>query len=178
VVWPRVSAFAAGLLYSPLSVILRLFGKPTQVLDLFLIDAANAAMADAFARAGSSRMLVGPQCLRAGDCEAPLDPLEGYRCRRCGRCPFGELGKVAEQCGFRMFIVPGDRFAKRLAEELDADAAIGVACPAELSLALVAGMKMGVASKGVPLRRDGCFETDVDVEQVKEAMRRCGASSS
>jgi hypothetical protein len=79
--------------------------------------------------------------------------------------------------GFRLFIVPGDRFAKRLAERYAVDAAIGVACPAELSMALLAGMKMGVPSAGVPLSRDGCFETDVDTEAVKEAMRRCGSSS-
>jgi len=176
--WPRLATFAGGLLYSPLCKLLRLFGKPTQVLDLFLIDAANAAMADAFARAGPVRMIVGPQCMRSADCEAPLHPLEGYRCLRCGRCPFAELGAAAEKMGFRLFIVPGDRFAKRLAERLGADAALGVACPPELSLALIAGKRMGVASAGVPLRVDGCFETDVDVEKVKEAMRRCGSSSS
>jgi len=176
--WPRLSVFVASLLYSPLCMLLRLFGNPTQALDLFLIDAANAVMAEAFGRAGPVRLLVGPQCLRAGDCKAPLHPIEGYQCQRCGRCPFAELAEGAEKTGFRLFIVPGDRFARRLAEQLGADGAIGIACPAELSLALVAGLRMRVPSEGVPLCRDGCFETDVDVEQVKEAMGRCGASSS
>lgn len=175
--WPRFCALFGGLLYSPLCKLLRLFDKPTQVLDLFLIDAANAVMAKRFAEAGPSRMLVGPQCLRAGDCEARLDPVKGYLCTRCGRCAFADLSRLAEEMGFRFFIVPGDRFAKRLAERYAVDAAIGVACPAELSLALIAGLKMGVASAGVPLSRDGCFETDVDTELVKEAMRRCGTSS-
>ena len=178
VAWPRVSAFAAGLLYSPLSVILRLFGKPTQVLDLFVIDAANAVMAEAFAQAGPERMLVLPQCMRAGDCPAKLHPIDGYLCERCGKCPLAELSRVAEERGFRFFIVPGDRYAKRLAKQSAADAAIGVACPCELSGAMIAGMRMGVAAMGVPLARDGCFETEVDVEQVKDAMRRCGSSSS
>jgi hypothetical protein len=53
-----------------------------------------------------------------------------------------------------------------------------MACPTDLSQALVVGMRMGVATVGVPLQRDGCFETEVDVELVKEAMRRCGVSSS
>ncbi|NQT54180.1 DUF116 domain-containing protein [bacterium] len=175
--WPRFSAVACGLLYSPLCKWFRLFGKPTQVLDLFLIDAANAAMARRFAAAGPSRLLVGPQCLRAGGCEARLDPAEGYQCTRCGRCAFADLSRLAEELGFKLFIVPGDRFAKRLAERYAADAAIGIACPAELSMALLAGMKMGVASAGVALARDGCFETEVDLELVEETMRRCGHSS-
>ncbi|MFP4055607.1 MAG: DUF116 domain-containing protein [Candidatus Brocadiia bacterium] len=176
--WPRFSAFVGSLLYSPLCKLFRLFGKPTQILDLFLVDAANGVMAEAFARAGPRRIVVMPQCLRHGECQAPLHPLEGYRCQRCGRCVLGELSEAAEKCGFRLFIVPGDRFAKRLAKKLGADAAIGVACPAELSQAIVVGMRMGVASAGVPLRRNGCFETDVDVERVKDTMRRCGTSST
>jgi hypothetical protein len=176
--WPRLSAFAGGLLYSPLSKLLRLFGKPTQGLDLFLIDAANAVMADRFARAGPARMLVMPQCMRAGDCKAPLHPLEGYQCLRCGHCSLAELSRVAEEHGFRCFIVPGDRYAKRLAKRYAVDAAIGVACPTELSEAMLAGWRMGVAAAGVPLSRDGCFETDVELERVEEAMRRCGSLSS
>lgn len=176
--WPRVSAFVGGLLYSPLSVVLRLFGKSTQVLDLFLIDAANAVMANAFATAGPERMIVMPQCMRASGCKAKLHPMDGYICVRCGRCRLGELSKVAEENGFRFFIVPGDRYAKRLLKRFAADAAIGVACPCELSAALLAGLKMGVAAMGVPLGRDGCFETDVDIDQVKDAIRRCGKSPS
>jgi uncharacterized protein len=175
---PRFCALVGGLLYSPLSKLFRLFGKPTQGLDLFLIDAANAVMARAFAAAGPTRLLVGPQCLRSGACQARLDPVEGYRCTQCGRCVFADLTRLAEATGFRLFIVPGDRMVKRLIRRTAVDAAIGIACPAELSLALVAAMKMGVPSVGVPLSRDGCFETEVDVELVKEAMRRCGSSST
>lgn len=175
--WPRFSAVVGGLLYSPLSMVLRLFGKPTQVLDLFLVDAANAVMAQRFAAAGPERLLVMPQCMRSGDCKAALHPMDGYICRRCGKCGLGELSREAEERGFRFFIIPGDRYAKRLVRRFAADAAIGVACPNELAEALIAAMRMGVAARGVCLNRDGCFETDVDLEQVKDAMERCGSSS-
>ena len=176
--WPRLSAFAASLLHSPLCKLLRFFGKPTRVLDLFLIEAANAVMAERFARAGPVRVVVAPQCLRAGDCKAPLHPENGYQCLGCGRCTFAELARAAGETGFRLFIVPGDRFAKRIGKRLAVDAAVAVACPSDLSQALAVGMRMGVATAGVPLLRDGCFETDVDIALVKEAMRRCGRLSS
>jgi len=147
VLWPRFSVFLCGLLYSPLSVLLRLFGKPTQVLDLLLIDAANAVMADAFAHAGPERLLVMPQCLRSGQCKATLDQALGYQCKRCGKCPLGELSKLAEAEGFRFFIVPGDRYAKRLIRDFAADAAIGVACPCELSEAPAASRRMWTSSR-------------------------------
>ncbi len=177
VAWPRVACLGGWLLHSPLSAAIRLAGRQPEVLDLFLIEAANAAMARSFARAGPVRMLAAPQCLRSGECRAPLDPRDGYRCRRCGKCPLGELGLAAEQTGFQFFIVPGDRMVKRLAHRLGAHAAIGVACPAELSGAMLAGMRMGVAAIGVPLACDGCFETSVDIERVKDAMGRCGTRS-
>ena len=175
---PRLAVLGGGALYSPLAFILRALGRPARLLDLFVVEAANAAMARAFACAGPVRMLAVPQCLRSGECGAPLDPQDGYRCCRCGRCPLGELGEAAERRGFRFFIVPGDRMVKRLAKRLAVDAAIGVACPGELSGAMIAGMKMRVAAAGVPLACDGCFETRVDLDRVKEAMRRCGMSSS
>ncbi|MFW6164049.1 MAG: DUF116 domain-containing protein, partial [Planctomycetota bacterium] len=112
--WPRFSAVVGGLLYSPLGVVLRLFGKPTQVLDLFLVDAANAVMARRFTAADGVRLLVMPQCMRSGACKARLDPMDGYICRRCGQCVLGELSREAEERGFRFFIIPGDRYAKRL----------------------------------------------------------------
>jgi len=175
--WPRFAAFAGSMAYSPLCKLFQLFGKPTQVFDLFLIDAANTVMAPAFAGAGPSRVLVAPQCMRAGDCQAVLHPVDGYLCVGCGRCAFGEIFEEAERLSFHVHIVPGDRFAIRLLKKHHADAAVGVACPAELSQALLAACKMGIPSEGVPLHQDGCFETDVDVERVKEAMRRCGVSS-
>jgi len=175
--WPRFAAFAGSLVYSPLCKLFQLFGKPTQVFDLYLIDAANAVMAESFATAGPSRVLVAPQCMRSGDCKAALHPVDGYLCVGCGRCSFGEIFDEARRLGFHVHIVPGDRFALRLLKKHRADAAVGVACPAELSEALLAALRMGVPSEGVPLHQDGCFETSVDVERVKEAMRRCGMSS-
>lgn len=176
VFWPRMAVLGASLLYSPVSLILRAWGKHLRGLDLFMVEGANAAMAGAFARAGPERMLAVPQCLRSRECRAPLHPAEGYRCLGCGRCPLGDLRQAAEQAGFRFFVVPGDRMVKRLARQLRVDAAIGVACPGELSGAMVAGMRMGVAAAGVPLACDGCFETRVDIGLVKDAMRRCGVS--
>ncbi len=178
VLLPRVALLGGWLLYSPLEGVLRLLRRRTLGLNLFLIDAANAAMARAFAQAGPVRMLAVPQCLRSGECRAPLHPELGYRCCRCGRCPLGELSLAAERRGFSFFIVPGDRMVKRLARRLGADAAIGVACPGELSGAMLAGMRMGVAAEGVPLDCDGCFETTVDLGRVKDAMARCGTSSA
>ena len=178
VAWPRLATFGGGLLYSPLSALLRLVGRRSTAFDLFLIDATNARLSDAFAHAGPSRMVVMPQCMRSGECKARLHPIEGYKCLRCGKCVLGDLSQSAEAIGLRFFIVPGDRYVKRLVKLFAVDAAIGVACPCELSEAMIASMRTGMAVQGVPLGYDGCFETRVDVERVKEAMRRCGTSSN
>lgn len=178
VLWPRAAVVGGALLYSPLALVLRRLGRDARVLDHFLIEAANRVGAAAFSHAGPRRLLAVPQCLRAGDCRAALDPRLGYRCVRCGRCKLGELAERAEREGFHFCIAPGDGCVKRLARELGIDAAIGVACAAELSGAMLAGLRMGVASRGVPLASDGCFETSADFDRVTEAMAQCGASPS
>ncbi len=178
VAWPRLAVLGGALLQSPMALVLRRLGRDGRLFDRFLIEAANRVGAAAFSHAGPRRLLAVPQCLRARDCRARLDPRLGYRCVRCGKCRLGELAERAEREGFYFCIAPGDGCVKRLAKELGVDAAIGVACAAELSGAMLAGLRMGVAARGVPLASDGCFETTADLDLVTEAMTQCGASPS
>ncbi|MBM4034600.1 MAG: DUF116 domain-containing protein [Planctomycetes bacterium] len=178
VVWPRAGVLGGRLLHAPLAFLVRAVGGRPGLLDLFVIESANAAMARRFARAGPVRMLAVPQCLRSGECAARLHPDDGYRCQGCGKCPLAALDRAAAERGFRLFIVPGGGMARRLVRRLGVDAALGVACPSELRRALLAVRSMGVPAVGVPLASGGCFETRVDLGRVREAMERCGSASS
>jgi len=174
VVLPGLSELLAFVFYKPLS----LLARKEQNLDRFLIECENLIMRDRFRRVQGLKIIVAPQCLRSAECRAPLDPRVGYRCQRCGRCPLAALSRAAEELGFEFYIVPGDSFVKRIAKERKPDAAIGIACPGELSRTLGVGLRMGVASAGVALLKDGCFMTEVDVAEVVEKMKECGSSGS
>lgn len=171
---PRLSECLAYIFYKPISTL----SRKHEHFDRYLIECENRVMQERFRRVRGKKILVAPQCLRAGDCPATLDPKMGYICKDCGRCVIAKLSKEAKKLGFEFYIVPGDSFVKRIAKERKPAGAIGIACTGELSRTLGVGMRMGVASAGVPLLRDGCFMTEVDPDAVLEKMRECGSLQS
>lgn len=108
-----------------------------------------------------------PHCLRNPHCEARLERV-GLVCTGCNRCIIGKLKERAEGIGYRVFIIPGSTFIKKILEEHRFRAVLGVACYQDLNLAM---MKLSKFSpQGVPLLRDGCFKTKVDFRTVLEKM--------
>jgi hypothetical protein len=80
----------------------------------------------------------------------------------------GVLKDKGEDLGYQVFIIPGSTFLKKIIEENDFKAVLGVACYQDLNLAM---MKLNKFScQGVPLLRDGCVNTKVDYKAVLEKM--------
>lgn len=177
VMCPRWTLASMKFFYSPLGAIYDRLGAPT-VVDELLVSAVNQVMAARFKDAGPRRMIFLPQCLRAPKCRARLDSRFGYICDRCGACPIAPISKAADERGYSVFIVPGDSFVKRIVRNEHPDAVIGVACHEELSMAMLAGMRMRVICAGVMLKKSGCFNTDVDVEKVINMMDGAECSNS
>ncbi len=165
VLLPQLTLFALKFTYSPAKSIISMFGD-SLIVDASLIAAVNASMKKSFANAGPRRMLFAPQCLRSPECKARLDSRFGYVCVECGKCVIAQISAHAQRRGYRVFIVPGDRFVKRVVKEHPPDAVIGIACLGELSMAMLAGLRMGVACSGIPLTRSGCFCTEVSLDAV------------
>lgn len=69
--------------------------------------------------------------------------------------------------GYKVYIVPGGSFVKRIVSKDRPSGALGVACGYELNYSM-----MEISSvcpvQGVPLLKDGCYCTKVDEELVLE----------
>jgi uncharacterized protein len=167
---PSLSLMLMKFYYSPLKGVLKLIKSEPLVVDEALIAYANKSMSSIFNLAKGEKMLFAPQCLRAPDCKARLDPEKGYICKVCGSCVLGNIFGLCEQRGYKLFIVPGDSFVKRIVKKQKPASVIGVACYDELSMAMLLGIKMGIPSVGVPLSRSGCFNTQVELEKIKGSM--------
>ena len=104
------------------------------------------------------RIVLLPQCLRSTEkCKAEERAAE-YICKKCRSCKIADILDYAEKLGYMdVRIVKGGRAVARLLKELKPKAVLGVACNFEGTL-------------GVPLLRDGCADTDVDLDEVFEAM--------
>ncbi|OQD58180.1 hypothetical protein MBBAR_26c00090 [Methanobrevibacter arboriphilus JCM 13429 = DSM 1125] len=66
--------------------------------------------------------------------------------------------------GYKVFVIPGSTFVKKIVKNNEFESVLGVACYEDLNLTM---MKLADFSpQGVLLSRTGCFKTKVDVKTV------------
>ncbi len=156
---------------------LKILGEDEGLADLVYIILKNRAYRKDWENLPpSKRVLFLPQCLRNSEnCQAELTE-KGYVCKKCGSCDVAEIVEFAESLGYRhIYIVPGGsmvyRILKEVVAELDSFAALGVACIPELCEASERLSMKGVPHQCIPLRKTGCVNTEVDVDEVKRFLK-------
>ncbi len=120
------------------------------------------------------RILLLPHCLRrAATCQATYDS-NGLQCVRCNPdCPVNQLTAAAERLGYGgICVAPGGRLALKYVTEAKPRAIVAVACEKELEEG-IHGVRESAGKMGmlpliavIPLTRDGCIDTEVDIEQA------------
>ncbi len=146
--------------------IFRLFGLEDREMQAFFIQLHNSLSLKVFeAIPVSDRAVFLPQCLRSAQCPANLTP-EGLRCVNCGQCTISSALKTLEKIGYRLFIVPGSSFIKRMVKKYRPRAIIGIGCLSEVKEGIDMADKMGLIAIGVVTLKEGCVETSVNWEDV------------
>lgn len=82
---------------------------------------------------------------------------------------FAQLKKDSEKYGYKLFILTGSSFAKRILQMEKADGVLLIACDYELNKVMRAIKSKKIVTYGVPMERDGCFGTEVDYQKVLDA---------
>ncbi len=124
------------------------------------------------------RLLLLPQCLRPRHvCPAGRDAF-GLLCEACGRCVLGDLQREATALGYAVLIAEGTETAAGLLQAGKLDAVIGVSCLAALEKTFLRIADEALPALAVPLLRDGCDHTDVDIELLFESIRLCGPAAT
>ncbi len=114
----------------------------------------------------NERALFLSHCLRnTKKCHAKMNGF-GYECRHCGNCKISGIKHAAEKLGYSVYVVPGGSMVFKIVSEKKPKAVMGVACYVELEQAMENAGRLGMPNMGVPLLRDGCKDTDVDVKKV------------
>jgi len=146
----------------------RLLGLEEREMLSFFIKLHNAMNTAEFQCIPvSERAVFMPQCLRSSKCPAHLTP-EGLKCRNCGQCTVGEARSILEKMGYRIFIVPGSSFIKRMVRKYHPKAIIGVGCLSEVKEGIDMADKMGLVAMGVVTMKEGCVETLVNWADIYE----------
>lgn len=166
--FPRLMKSGMVLLEGMIKGICKFFGFDDKDLVSFFIRLHNTMNMKTFEETPvKKRAIFLPQCLRAGDCPARLTP-EGLVCRRCKRCAIGSEIDAYEAMGYRVFIVPGSTFIKRMVKQYHPEALIGVGCLMEIKEGLELCDRIGLIGMGVVTLKDGCVETVLDWNDLTE----------
>lgn len=166
--FPRLLRPGLTALEGVMRALFKAVGLEDQEMLGFFVKLGNTMNAQAFAEVPvEERTIFLPQCLRNARCPADLTP-EGLRCKRCGRCTVGEAIDVLEGLGYRVFIVPGSSFIKRMVRKYRPRALIGVGCLAEVKEGLEMADRLGIIGMGVVSLKEGCVETLVDWNTLYE----------
>jgi len=166
--FPRLIKAGLVFLEGMMKAMFRFLGLEDREMLSFFIKLHNTMNASDFGRIPvAERAIFMPQCLRSSQCPAHLTP-EGLRCRNCGQCTVGEARILLERLGYRIFIVPGSSFIKRMAKKYRPKAILGVGCLAEVKEGIDMADKMGLVVMGVVTLKEGCVETIVNWADVYE----------
>ncbi|MDI3498053.1 DUF116 domain-containing protein [Archaeoglobus sp.] len=154
---------------------LKILGEDEGLADYIYILVKNRAYRKDWAELPvEKRLIFLPQCLRnSKSCQAELTE-KGYICKKCGGCDIAEIVETAEELGYKhVYIVPGGSMIYRILKSLDMGsfACLGVACLPELCEASERLTLKDIPHQCVPLRKTGCVDTEVDVEEVKAFLK-------
>ncbi|MBE6507958.1 MAG: DUF116 domain-containing protein [Methanobrevibacter sp.] len=164
--FPRFVLFVVDSLYSPFKTIAQLLKLDEHLIDNIAIRVRDDINKEKFREIPADKTLIFlPHCLRHKDCPATLQK-EGLNCTECGLCSIGVIKKKAEPLGYKLYIVPGSSFVKKIVMENKFQAVIGVACHEDLNQMMM--LLSDFCPQGVLLEKTGCFETKVNVKKVFE----------
>jgi hypothetical protein len=166
--FPKLIKSGLVFLEGMMKAMFRLIGLEDREMLSFFIKIHNTMNAAEFGRIPVvDRAIFMPQCLRSSQCPAHLTP-EGLKCRNCGQCSVGEANVLLGRLGYRIFIVPGSSFIKRMTKKYRPKAIVGVGCLSEVKEGIDMADKMGLVVMGVVTLKEGCVETIVNWPDVYE----------
>lgn len=117
------------------------------------------------------RIVFVPQCLRSTEKCAAEERAAEYVCRRCRACKIATVFERADELGYMgVRILKGGSAISHLLHTIKPKAVLGVACSFEGALGMLECERLGIAVQTVILLRDGCADTDVDLDEVMETM--------
>lgn len=164
--FPRFLLYIVDLLYSPLKTIAHFLKLDDHLIDDIAIKVRNDLNKEQYKNIPADKTLIFlPHCLRHKDCPATLQK-EGLNCTECGLCSIGVIKKKAEPMGYKLYIVPGSSFVKKIVMENKFQSVLGVACHEDLNQMMM--LLSDFYPQGVLLEKTGCFETKVNVKKVFE----------
>lgn len=165
---PKLILFTSMIFYLPFKKISKFFNKKSIFIDDLTKKIRNKQDYKKFKEVPPEKTIIFlPHCLRHLNCRAKLTR-DGLDCTKCGKCAIGDIKTKYEPKNYKIFIVPGSSFAKRILKENDCEAIFGIGCYREITMGLFT--IPNYPAQTVSLMNSGCIETEVNLKEVYEKL--------
>jgi hypothetical protein len=155
----------------PINIVLgKIFGLSKDRIRKSFIEVNNSLFKATRKRMSKDRLLILlPQCLQNYDCAyrvtANID-----NCHRCGQCKIGEILQLGDSCGASVSIATGGTLARKVIVDKDPTVIVAVACERDLSSGIQDAYPIPVYGILNQRPHGPCVNTQVDLEQLEEAV--------
>ena len=148
------------------------FTRDKEALYRHVTAKKNRAMEKKFSSVPfAERIILVPHCLRNAEKCRAKDKGSYYLCVECGACAIAALQKKSNELGYKgLFILKGGRSMEKLITEYHPQALLGVACSFEGAQGMEQSERARIPVQFVSLTRDGCVNTEVNVDDVIRVM--------
>jgi uncharacterized protein len=149
----------------------KLFGVSKDQVRRSFIEINNQLLLAAHPRAAADKLLLlMPHCLQFHECKFRITG-STVHCQRCGKCAINGLAALSEKYGVGLAVATGGTLARRIVIERRPKIIIAVACERDLSSGIQDSYPLPVF--GITNKRPfgPCYDTDVDLERVEEALK-------
>ncbi len=130
----------------------------------------NNRLVRAEAPTAKKLLLLLPHCLQFNECDIRITH-NIHNCKGCGRCEIKDLIQIADELSLDLFVATGGTLARRIVQDVRPGAIIAVACERDLSSGLSDTFPMPILGITNDRPFGPCFNTRVDLERVKDAIR-------
>jgi len=91
-----------------------------------------------------------------------------YECQECGACKIARIIQKAKKLGYKgVYILKGGSAVSMVIEQISPKAVLGVACYYEGMIGMAECENRGVPVQFVPLIKDGCVNTDLNLSDLE-----------
>ncbi|MDR3111549.1 MAG: DUF116 domain-containing protein [Elusimicrobiota bacterium] len=117
------------------------------------------------------RIIFVPHCMRNSNVCRAVEKGAWYVCVECGQCKISKINKMAKNLNYlALCILKGGRAIEKIINEIKPQAIVGVSCFFEGEQAFKLLENSGLAVQFIPLVKDGCTNTDVDLQAVEKVL--------
>ncbi|MFA7073555.1 MAG: DUF116 domain-containing protein [Endomicrobiaceae bacterium] len=137
------------------------------------INKKNELMSERFKLVDfSDRIIFVPHCMRNTKMCKAKDEGSYYICMQCKKCKIADIFLLSKELGYKNFyIMKGGKAIQNILKKEKPKAVIGIACFFEGAQAIKMTDKEKILVQFIPLLKDGCCDTDIDLEEAKKIIK-------